>query len=256
MVVAVGAEDAAHFFEEGDGPAPALAPREGAFDGGGDLDDVEGLDQVVEHAVADALDGRFDRAAAGDDDDFGLRRFHSDRPHQLVALHAGHVQIDGDEIDLLGPEHVERFGSVFRGRHFVAPGKNHAKRLAWPALVVDDQDARPARARRERAAQGGRRSGVEVEAHAGLEKQALCRRGAMPAESPRDHRKSLVQLRKSEREEQCECARVQGSRAADPIGSGRPDLSEIHAKPRFRRDFSVVPNGTATPEGVRTRTGR
>ena len=195
MRVPVGAEDPAHFLEERDRSPAALAAGECALDRGRHLHDVEGLDQIVEDAVADALDGGLDRAAAGDDDDLGLGRLGADRPHQLVALHAGHVQVDGDEIDLFGSEHVERFGSVFRGGHFVATGKNHAKRLAWPPFVVDDQDTGSPPSRSLRAAERGRSSGIEVEAHGPRVEQGLCRAGRAAKFAGHDPRKCLLYKR-------------------------------------------------------------
>jgi hypothetical protein len=104
------------------------------------LHHVEGLLEVVADPAADAFGGALDRAAAGDDDDLDVGELAADDPHQLVAPHPGHVEVDGDEVDFVRAQDLEGLRAALGLQHRVIRGEDHPERFAGAAFVVDDQD--------------------------------------------------------------------------------------------------------------------
>ena len=61
---------------------------------------------------------------------------------ELHAVHAGHLQIGQDAIEVLVLQHLERLGRAGAADHLVAGRAQHVgHRLAGLAVIVDDQHA-------------------------------------------------------------------------------------------------------------------
>jgi hypothetical protein len=166
--VAVLADHFAELLEELGEPGARALPRERAHHRGRHLHHVEGLLEVVADPVADPRGGALQAAAAGDHDDLGVRELAAHHAHHVLALHAGHVEVERHQLDPLGAQGLQRLGAASGLQHIVVGGEDHAQRLARAALVVHHQYSRlclrhqalPAPSRRTRIASA-------VPAHAG-----------------------------------------------------------------------------------------
>ena len=65
---------------------------------GFDFDQLAGLGEIVERAVAQRGDGRFERRLAGEHDGFGIGRKFLGLGDDFDAVEAGHIEIDEDAI--------------------------------------------------------------------------------------------------------------------------------------------------------------
>ena len=69
-----------------------------AVEQGFDFDELAGLGEIIERAVAQSGDGRFQRRLAGEHDGFGVGRKFLALGDDLHAVEAGHIEIDDDAI--------------------------------------------------------------------------------------------------------------------------------------------------------------
>ena len=101
-----------------------------------------GID-VVEHPVAQPAHGRIERGIAGDDDDLDVGVVALDVLHHLDPGHAGHAQIERDDVDRMRVEDVERLLAPRRGVDLVLGLEDHPQRFGWSSFVVDDEQRSP-----------------------------------------------------------------------------------------------------------------
>jgi len=134
-----------------------LAAEAGVFaDQGGPLADLlqdqlqlagrEGFAQIVGGPLLHRLDGRLHGRMAGDDHDLAgdAGRLHG--VEDLQAVHAGHLQIDQEDVVIAGERRLKARARLFRAGHLVPFGTERPL-TAQPddGLVVDHQNPLPER---------------------------------------------------------------------------------------------------------------
>src|SRR5262249_4655629 len=93
-------------------------------------------------ALADRLDGAFDRSVAGDDDDAEVVPALVDLPCQAQTVGARDLQVDDAERVLVLFEKRERIGSRPRAVDLVVPLAEQVLELAADQrIVIDDENA-------------------------------------------------------------------------------------------------------------------
>ncbi len=101
---------------------PQREKFQGAIDDGIDPGEIDGLDQKVVGAQAHGFDGVFDRPIGGQHDDERLRGKGADFSQCLDAAHAGHFEIQENEVGGLLRDGTDQVFSGFKaGNRMVAP---------------------------------------------------------------------------------------------------------------------------------------
>jgi hypothetical protein len=107
-----------------------------------DLCHVEGLGDVIEDAMAEALNGGVERRVPGDHDHLDVRIEPLDVLHHLHTRHPGHAQIERDDVDRCRADNLERLLAARGGIHVVVWLEDEAQRFRRTAFVIDDQQGR------------------------------------------------------------------------------------------------------------------
>ncbi len=117
------------------------SPQKGAH-AGEELVEGERLGEVVVGAGIEAGDAVRDEVAHREHQDGGRIAVGAEPPAHLEAVDARHQKVEHDGVDVLGRQHVERFGSLAREPHFVAfQREGAAHRPANGRLVVHHEDS-------------------------------------------------------------------------------------------------------------------
>ena len=107
-----------------------------------ELLDLERLGDEVVGAGADRRDRGLDAAERGDHDDRHVGPVGGDALAQLEAVHAAHVEVGDDDVEVLVLEQRQRFvGRRLPRRLEAGAAQRGFQRLAQTLIVVDDEDA-------------------------------------------------------------------------------------------------------------------
>ena len=153
----------------------------GAFEGGGELFEGEGLGEIVAGTDAHGLDGGVDGGEGGHDDDDGLGMLGANVFEQGEAAAAGKLEVEQEDVDGVvgqgeagGGDGVGGLGGEAEAAGDLGAG------VADGRVVVDDQDAERRKAVGVRAVREVRDGGVEG-ARDGRRRQVAERRGRREA---------------------------------------------------------------------------
>jgi hypothetical protein len=104
---------------------------------------VDGLGKVVHGPGLQGAHGRVHGGVAGDEDEPGIRGHVPGRLQELHAVHALHLQVRDDAVELLAPQQLQGLLAVGRDVHVVALAAEHVPQVRpGDGLVVDDQQRR------------------------------------------------------------------------------------------------------------------
>ena len=110
---------------------------------GGHVLGGEGLEQIIEGAVAHGLLHVFKLLVAGDDHGGKPAPLGVQRPHQRDAVHVGHVDVQEHGVDLAGAEDLQRLHAAEGALGFkqLQPPQRPAHPLDNQPFIVNDQNS-------------------------------------------------------------------------------------------------------------------
>ncbi len=120
-------------------PPQVLAPR-GVIHHRPQLLEVERFQQIIEGALPHRLDGRFDRAVAGDQNHFGFGQDFFTLRQELQPADIRHFEVRDDDLERVFFEQLHAVPARVRHGAFVPlPKQTIGDRLGMREIVIDNQ---------------------------------------------------------------------------------------------------------------------